>query len=196
MGIVSRAADLYYTFRFLKTLVTKWEDMPAYKLGIIDDNGKVIWDKDKSKTGEEKDAYTVFHRLVFNIKRIMQKVPGGRSRLASYAAALFLLREHTNMSEEDIAKVLDDAGIDVDSFLPEETQWNIQEDQQLSPGIYILENDMPSPTTGEMIYKAGTKVSVAENTNPCGSVFGENIYTIRHVGTKTNLYVAASDIYR
>ena len=196
MGIVSRAADLYYTFRFLKTLVTKWEDMPAYKLGIIDDNGKVIWDKDKSKTGEEKDAYTVFHRLVFNIKRIMQKVPGGRSRLASYAAALFLLREHTNMSEEDIAKVLNDAGIDVDSFLPEETQWNIQEDQQLSPGIYILENDMPSPTTGEMIYKAGTKVSVAENTNPCGSVFGENIYTIRHVGTKTNLYVAASDIYR
>ena len=196
MGIVSRAADLYYTFRFLKTLVTKWEDMPAYKLGIIDDNGKVIWDKDKSKTGEEKDAYTVFHRLVFNIKRIMQKVPGGRSRLASYAAALFLLREHTNMSEEDIAKVLDDAGIDVDSFLPEETQWNIQEDQQLSPGMYILENDMPSPTTGEMIYKAGTKVSVAENTNPCGSVFGENIYTIRHVGTKTNLYVAASDIYR
>jgi len=196
MGIVSRAADLYYTFRFLKTLVTKWEDMPAYKLGIIDDNGKVIWDKDKSKTGEEKDAYTVFHRLVFNIKRIMQKVPGGRSRLASYAAALFLLREHTNMSEEDIAKVLNDAGIDVDSFLPEETQWNIQEDQQLSPGMYILENDMPSPTTGEMIYKAGTKVSVAENTNPCGSVFGENIYTIRHVGTKTNLYVAASDIYR
>ena len=196
MGIVSRAADLYYTFRFLKTLVTKWEDMPAYKLGIIDDNGKVIWDKDKSKTSEEKDAYTVFHRLVFNIKRIMQKVPGGRSRLASYAAALFLLREHTNMSEEDIAKVLNDAGIDVDSFLPEETQWNIQEDQQLSPGMYILENDMPSPTTGEMIYKAGTKVSVAENTNPCGSVFGENIYTIRHVGTKTNLYVAASDIYR
>tara|TARA_B100001057_G_C22367172_1_gene763107 strand:+ start:33 stop:623 length:591 start_codon:yes stop_codon:yes gene_type:complete len=196
MGIVSRAADLYYTFRFLKTLVTKWEDMPAYKLGIIDDNGTVIWDKDKSKTSEEKDAYTVFHRLVFNIKRIMQKVPFGRSRLASYAAALFLLREHTNMSEKDIAKVLDEAGIDIDSFLPEETQWNIQEDQQLSPGIYVLQNDMPSHTTGEMIYKAGTKVSVAENTKPCGSVFGENIYTIRHVGTKTNLYVAASDIYR
>jgi len=196
MGIVSRAADIYYTFRFLKTLVTKWEDMPAYKLGIIDDNGTYIFDKEKSMTGEEKDAYTIFHRLVFNIKRLMQKVPGGRSRLASYAAALFLLREHTNMSEEDMAKVLADAGIDIDSFLPEETQWNIQEDQQLSPGMYVLQNDMPSPTTGEIIYRAGTKVSVAENTKPCGSVFGENIYSIRHVGTKTNLYVAASDIYR
>ena len=196
MGIVSRAADIYYTFRFLKTLVTKWEDMPAYKLGLIDDEGKYIWDKEKSMTGEEKDAYTIFHRLVFNIKRLMQKIPFGRSRLASYAAALFLLREHTKMSEEDIAKVLADAGVDIDSFLPEETQWNIQEDNQLSPGMYVLQNDMPSPTTGHIIYKAGTKVSVAENTKPIGSVFGENIYSIRHVNTKTNLYVSASDIYR
>ena len=196
MGIVSRAADIYYTFRFLKTLVTKWEEMPAYKLGINDDNRKYIWDKEKSMSGEEKDAYTIFHRLVFNVKRVMQKIPGGRSRLASYAAALFLLREHTKMSEEDIAKVLADADIDVDSFLPEETQWNIQEDNQLSPGMYVLQNDMASDITGHVIYKAGTKVSVAENTKPVGSVFGENIYSIRHVGTKTNLYVAASDIYR
>tara|TARA_Y200000002_G_scaffold99752_1_gene80907 strand:- start:582 stop:1172 length:591 start_codon:yes stop_codon:yes gene_type:complete len=196
MGIVSRAADIYYTFRFLKTLVTKWEEMPAYKLGIIDDNGKYVWDKEKSMSGEEKDAYTIFHRLVFNVKRVMQKIPGGRSRLASYAAALFLLREHTKMSEEDIAKVLADADIDIDSFLPEETQWNIQKNNQLSPGMYVLQNDMASDITGHVIYKAGTKVSVAENTKPVGSVFGENIYSIRHVGTKTNLYVAASDIYR
>lgn len=196
MGIVSRAADVYYTFKFLKTLVTKWEDMPAFKLGIIDDNGKYIWDKEKSMSSEEKDAYTVFHRLVFNIKRVMQKVPFGRSRLASYAAALFLLREQTGMTDEQIAHVLDEAGFDIDSFLPEETQWNIQEDSALSPGIYVLVNDMPSITTGDVIYRAGTKVSVAENSKPIGSVFGENIYSIRHMGTKTDLYVAASDIHR
>lgn len=196
MGIVSRAADVYYTFKFLKTLVTKWEDMPAFKLGIIDDNGKYIWDKEKSMSSEEKDAYTVFHRLVFNIKRVMQKVPFGRSRLASYAAALFLLREQTGMTDEQIAHVLDEAGFDIDSFLPEETQWNIQEDLALSPGIYVLVNDMPSITTGDVIYRAGTKVSVAENSKPIGSVFGENIYSIRHMGTKTDLYVAASDIHR
>ena len=196
MGIVSRAADVYYTFKFLKTLVTKWEDMPAFKLGIIDANGKYIWDKEKSMSSEEKDAYTVFHRLVFNIKRVMQKVPFGRSRLASYAAALFLLREQTGMTDEQIAHVLDEAGFDIDSFLPEETQWNIQEDSTLSPGIYVLVNDMPSITTGDVIYRAGTKVSVAENSKPIGSVFGENIYSIRHMGTKTDLYVAASDIHR
>ena len=196
MGIVSRAADVYYTFKFIKTLVTKWEDMPAYELGIIDENGKYIWDKSKQMSSEEKDAYTVFHRLVFNIKRLLEKVPFGRTRLASYAAALFLLREQTGMTEEQLADALDEAGIDIDSFLPEETQWNIQEDSTLSPGIYVLVNDMPSITTGDVIYRAGTKVSVAENSKPIGSVFGENIYSIRHMGTKTDLYVAASDIHR
>jgi hypothetical protein len=126
----------------------------------------------------------------------MQKVPFGKSKLASYAAALFLLREHTGMSEEQIAKALDEAGVDIDSFLPEETRWNIQPDKSLSPGVYVLEQDMASPSTGDMIYRKGTKITVAENTKPCGSVFGELIYNIRHVDTKTNLYVTASDILR
>ena len=195
MGIISRAADLYYTYKFLKTLVTDWKDMEAYKLGMIDDDGKFLL-KGKTLTSDQKDAFTVFHRLVFNLKRIMQKVPFGKSKLASYAAALFLLREHTGMSEEQIAKALDEAGIDIDSFLPEETSWNIQSDKSLSPGVYVLEQDMASPSTGDMIYRKGTKITVAENTKPCGSVFGELIYNIRHVDTKTNLYVAASDILR
>jgi hypothetical protein len=195
MGIISRAADLYYTYKFLKTLVTDWEDMEAYKLGLIDKDGKYIA-KGITKTAEQKDAYTVFHRLVFNLKRIMQKLPFGRSKLASYASALFLLREHTGMSEEQIAKALDEAGFDINTFLPEETQWNTQLDKSLSPGVYTLTQELASPTTGDMIYREGTKVIVAENTKPIASVFGENIYTIRHVDTKTNLHVTASDISR
>ena len=146
MGIISRAADLYYTYKFLKTLVTDWEDMEAYKLGVIDDNGKFLL-KGKQLSQDQKDSFTVFHRLVFNLKRIMQKIPFGKSNLASYAAALFLLREHTGMSEEQLAKALDEAGIDVDSFLPEETNWNMQPDKSLSPGVYVLEQDMASPST-------------------------------------------------
>ena len=100
------------------------------------------------------------------------------------------------MSEEQLAKALDEAGIDVDSFLPEDTNWNCQPDKSLSPGVYVLENDMASPDTGDMIYRKGSKVTVAEGTKNCGSVFGELIYNIRHVDTKTNLYVTASDIRR
>ena len=91
-NVVSRTADLFYAFRFLKMLVTPWDKMPAYELELIDDKGKVI---KKPKTNEEKSAYTVFHRLVFNIKRLLSKLPFGQTKLASYATALFLIKEHT-----------------------------------------------------------------------------------------------------
>ena len=36
---MSRAIDLFVTYRFLKLLVTPWEKQEAYKEGIIDKNG-------------------------------------------------------------------------------------------------------------------------------------------------------------
>jgi len=132
MGL-SRAADMYYTFRFLKLLVTKWEDMDAYKLGIIDEKGKNLIKYKKLEKNEQKDAFTTFHRLVFNIKRLMEMLPFGRSRLANYAAALYLLREETGMSEDAIMNALEELGLERtpdDEFdLTEET---------LIPGEYIL----------------------------------------------------------
>jgi len=97
MGLLSRAGDLVYTFRFLRLLTTKFEDTTAYELGIIDDKGNRI--KTKSiTTGEEKSAFTPFHRLVFNIKKLMAKKlmakgSGGGSSVASYAAALYLIKK-------------------------------------------------------------------------------------------------------
>ena len=45
MGIIKRAADLTYTFRFIRMLVMRWENWDAYKMGIIDKEGKRIKDK-------------------------------------------------------------------------------------------------------------------------------------------------------
>ncbi len=39
MGILKSAADLVYTIRFLKLLVTPWEETGAYKAGIINADG-------------------------------------------------------------------------------------------------------------------------------------------------------------
>ena len=36
----NRAIDLFVTYRFLKLLVTPWDKQEAYKLGIIDANGR------------------------------------------------------------------------------------------------------------------------------------------------------------
>ena len=63
---------------------------------MIADNGKIIKKKRTLKTAEEKESYTIMHRLVWKLKRLMEKVPFGKSRLASYAAALWLIKEHDN----------------------------------------------------------------------------------------------------
>ena len=106
MSIISRTGDLFYAYRFIKLLVTPWEKTEAFKFEIIDDEGKVLKKTRELKTSDEKAAYTVFHRLVFNIKRLLNKLPFGKTKLASWATALFLIKEETGMSEEEIIKVL------------------------------------------------------------------------------------------
>lgn len=84
------AVDLYLIYHFIKRLTTPFNKTDAYELGIIDDKGTKLKDPE---TKEEKDSYRMFDRLVFNLKKLLQKVPGGRSKFASYAAALFLIKE-------------------------------------------------------------------------------------------------------
>ena len=115
---MGRAIDLFVTYRFIKLLVTPFEKTEAYKLGIIDKNGARILPppvrgvkQTKPKpllTSAEKNAYTILHKLVFNIKKIFGKVPGLRTKLGTYAAALFLLKDtfkesvdHTDVFEKE-----------------------------------------------------------------------------------------------
>ena len=79
---MGRAIDLFVTYRFLRLLTTPFEDTDAYKLGIIDEKGNRIMQKKKAKnpevelvTSEQKNSYTILHKLVFNIKKIFAKVP-------------------------------------------------------------------------------------------------------------------------
>ena len=85
MGIVKRAADIAYTFRFIKMLVMDWKSWDAYKLGIIDEDGKRLRNI-KIDSSEKKDAWTPFIRLCANIKRLVSKVPGGGSKLGSFVS--------------------------------------------------------------------------------------------------------------
>tara|TARA_B100000315_G_scaffold247721_2_gene276822 strand:- start:357 stop:1115 length:759 start_codon:yes stop_codon:yes gene_type:complete len=93
--------DLFMLYQFLKRLTTPFDETDAFKHGIIDDRGKRIKSK-KVKTPEEKNSYRLFDKLVFNLKKIIELVPMGRTRLATYAAALLLLREHEEPSFTDV----------------------------------------------------------------------------------------------
>ena len=90
----SRGADLYFVFRFLRLLTMKWTATDAYKYKIIDKKGNALRKSSELETVNEKAAYTMLHRMVFKIRRLIEKVPVvGKSILLNYAAALFLLKE-------------------------------------------------------------------------------------------------------
>ena len=102
MGLLKKAGDLVYTFRFLRLLTTDFKDTTAFKKCLIDVKGKRLR---KPETSEERDVYTPFHRLVFNIKKL---IPGGK--VGSYASALYLIKEQYSVSEKTIKQALDEQG--------------------------------------------------------------------------------------
>ena len=111
---MSRIVDNLIAYRILSMLVTPFEESPAYKLGIIDKVGKNLKKASSLKTTEEKDAYSYLHRLVFNMKKIINKLPGGESKLKSLIAALFLVKEYyesgsrtTSLMEERYTKIME-----------------------------------------------------------------------------------------
>jgi hypothetical protein len=105
--MASSATDLILIYQFLKRLTTPFDKTDAYELGLIDANGKLL---KKPSTKEEKEAYGYFDRLVFNLKRLLAKVPGGSSRLGSFAAALWLVKEskdgERDITQEELAEEL------------------------------------------------------------------------------------------
>jgi hypothetical protein len=130
--------DIFMVYQFIKRLVTPFEKTKAYELGLIDANGKRL---KKAETQEEKRAMGYFDRLVFNLKRLLAKVPGGQTILASYVAALLLLREQDekladdeNYLEEQYRKQFDSA--DILSF--RELQKIIDEDIANATGAGVV----------------------------------------------------------
>jgi hypothetical protein len=195
MSIISSAANAYFTYKFLRTLTRSWTDMPAYELGIIDENGKVIKKGSQLKTQAEKEAYSIFDRLAFNIKRILEKLPFGKSKLASYATALFLIREHTGMTEDQLDYVLTEMEIDLSADLNESTEWFVLENNQLSPGRYTLINDIISPLTGEVLPSKGQHITFKEH-NLVESFYGVCLYKGTHNITGQEIVVTSKDIKR
>ena len=110
--MASRGIDFLITYRVVKLLVTPFEKQEAFKTGIIDADGKVLKKYKTLKTEKERKSYTLLHRFVFNLKRILKKVGLG-SKLGSFAVALALLiredrryAEHKTLIEQTVIKYL------------------------------------------------------------------------------------------
>jgi len=139
----TKAVDLILIYQFLKRLTTPFNKTDAYKLGLIDEKGKRT-DK-KVETKEEEEAYGYFDRLVFNIKKLIEKVPGGSSRLGSYAAALFLIKESIKPQKKYTELELVEGWMETMKELENTTNRSLKD---------LLEEDAPANSTGASV--AGT----------------------------------------
>jgi len=195
MGIIKRAADLTYTFRFIRMLVMDWKSWDAYKLGIIDEEGKRQRNVDLDDD-EKKSAYTPFIRLAANVKRLLNKIPGAGNKLGSFAAALFLIKEKYKLNDKSLRKIIKECGIDELDFLSEESEWFILEDRQLSPGIYRVYNSKILNKSCDEFVWAKDQVRVNDDSFPVGNVFGIDIYEATHIKTNQKVYISANEIYK
>jgi hypothetical protein len=192
MGLL-RGPDFFYALRFLRLLTMPWEKTDAYKQGILGDDGVKL---KKPETSKEKSSYTVFHRLVFNIRKLLGKIPLGKTTVAKYAAALYLIKEHTGISDKKLIKILDKAyDINLSSYKPEINEWYINEDREIEKGKYALVRDIALPKTGEILALKGSMVNITEST-PHGSILGHVVFEAKHVKTHQIIFITQEDISR
>ena len=196
MGIVKRAADLAYTFRFIRLLVMDWKNWDAYKEGLIDENGKRMKSV-KMDTDAKKSSYTPFIRLAANIKRLISKIPGGGTKLGSFAAGLFLIKENYNLKDKDLKNILEKCGVDSLDFLAEaRMNWFVLEDKELIPGIYrVKESKILNRNFEEWVWPKD-QIRIRENSYPVGDVFGIDVYEATHLKTNQKIYITTSEIYK
>jgi len=198
--MASTAIDAFITFRFLKLLVTPFNKTEAFKLGIIDERGKVLRKYRTLERTEERQAYTILHRLVFNVKKLIEKVPGGKSRLASYAAALFLIKEHVAEYHDSDGEVLEKEFYKYlkDNDLIEEEDGQIKEEiafgDKLLKGTYKLVQDVGTDEEDKIIGRKGDKVTVYADQVAKDNVMGQDVFEVIHDESKQVLLVTIEDI--
>ena len=201
---MGRAIDLFVTYRFLRLLTTPFEDTQAFKLGIIDAKGNRIMQKRIKKpvvelvTSEQKNSYTILHKLVFNIKKIFAKVPGLRTKVGTYAAALFLLKDtfkesvdDPDMFEKEFVKYLKENDIEFDDEISEEV---IGFGEVLPKGEYVLIDDILNKEEEELSAAKGDKVVAYEDEAPVDTILGVEIFPVIHIKSQEKIYVSLEDI--
>ena len=178
---MGRAIDLLITYRVIKLLVTSWEKHDAFKYGIIDKKGKILRKSKELKDTKEKNAYTILHRFIFNLKRILQKVGLG-SKIGTFGVALAMLIKEGKFNDES-KYLLEDKLLE---YLKKKKLFNYDDIQikeqffndsnYLKPGYNVVDENT------EVVSKKGDIIIVEELTKPSETFFGMDIFEVKVKG--------------
>jgi hypothetical protein len=179
--------DTVIVFRILKMMTRKWEEMDAFKFGLIDANGKRIKSV-KPKTSEEKNSFTLLHRLVFNLKRVLELLPFGRTRLASYAASLALLKENFNIDGESLERhfyqYLRENNLVLDLLEGHDNMNNLQKGKEYELRQSVWNEEDCIGTRGDQVQVLGTT----------DNVMGIDIYRVYNITQDQSMLITGHDI--
>ena len=178
---MGRVIDALIAYRVLKLLVTPFTRTKAFKLGIIDDKGKVlIKSKDLPNSGPKREAYTLLIRFVFNLKRLLSKV-GIRGPLGtSAAAALAFFKEENGQNleiEKTVYKHLRENGL--------EFQVDENYGEPLRHGTYRVNRDI-TDLEGDIVININEEIVFEGNTD---TIMGYDVFKYR------NVYLTTEDLY-
>ena len=183
MGVV----DTVIVFRILKMMTRKWEEMDAFKFGLIDANGKRIKGV-KPKGSEQKNSFTLLHRLVFNLKRVLELLPFGRTRLASYAASLALLKEHFNIDGEPLERhfyqYLKENDMVLDLLEGHDNLNNLEKGKEYELRLSVWNEEDNIGTRGDRVQVLGKS----------DNVMGVDIYKAYNINTDQSMLITGHDV--
>ena len=177
---MSRVIDALIEYRLVKLLVTPFNKTDAYKLGIIDEKGKVLIKSKKITNQKQRKAYTLLIRFVFNLKKLLAKV-GIRGPIGSAAAAAiaFFKEEYGDNPEVErvIYKHLKEQGF----------KFDIDEDygKELSEGTYKVNRDIYN-LEGDIVINIDEQIDFKTVTD---TILGYDVFKYKDV------YLTTEDLY-
>jgi hypothetical protein len=180
----TKSIDNLIAFRVLYMLVNPFEKTDAFRLGIIDKDGNQLKKMKDLKSSEEKDAYNYLTKLVFKLKRLIAKVPGGSSQFASIVAAYWLVKESMHSSsvitEEEFTHTLSiiESGV---TFVEEEIE--------IEKFIAMMEEGGAAiaNTAGAATSTDQAAIRLNKKNKPISGIIGTPKYTIRRNKTNTKM---------
>ena len=165
---MANLVDLYTVYRILRKLTTPFEEWDAYKEGVIDAEGNIIKKVDDRVTQDQRDSLSPLDVLILNLKKILNKLPFGKSKLASYGAAMFLIREEKNLTEENLEQ----------RFLTYMNSKELQEEiaNVTGPSVAGTTGDPPAPKKIMMRRFANSDVFVVDTERYMNARIGKKKY--------------------
>ena len=191
---LNEQVDLFVAYKFIKILTTDFEKTDAFKLGIIDKNGKIL-KKRKDLRGEERAAYTIFHTLIWNLKKVLARVPGLKSKLGSYATALFLLKEAYNKEYKQGGEVLVERILEHLRVKDDELDVLFEskfQDKHLSAGVYVANQEIVTPSFD--VIEEGDVIVVGNDKLPLDEMKDVHIYSAVHMNSGEEIVINKSSV--